>query len=383
MNIALDARWIIEEPSGIGQYTINLIRYLAQRPKDENRYFLFFSSKKISETINQELHLETKKNFQTVFIPYSVFSPLGQILLPLKLKRLKINLFHSPNFMIPLLAFKVKLVITVHDLIPFLFPEYAPRSKKSRYHFFYRLLMRFIVKRVDHVFTDSENSYQDMIKNFENAKWKTSVLTLGPDPSFHSWKVSKTGQTLRKKLNIEGRILLYVGRQDPYKNLVELVKIFHALTKRFSDISLVIAGPLDTRYPELGEIISKLGLESKVILTGFLSQDELISLYHEAAMLLLPSLYEGFGLPILEAFCCGVPVIASNTASIPELVGDAGLLVCPRDREAWIQSISHLLQDEILRQKFIQRGYKRQPLFTWENTIENLLKQYEKVLIIR
>ncbi len=379
MRIAIDARWITKESSGIGQYTTNLIRYLSKHSNHSNTYFLIFSKREIFEKLSLELNLKEKENFKPIFISYDVFSFLGQIKLPFLLNRMKIDLFHSTNFMIPLFSLKTKVVATIHDLIPFLFPEYAPRSKKSRFYFFYSFLMQCIIKKVNHIFVDSKNSYNDLIQNFKKADKKTSILTFGIDPSFNSQETSQPQFSIQKKLSLEGPFILYVGRQDPYKNLIHLVKVFKELSKDFDNLSLVIAGSRDERYPELWQTISALKLDSKVILTGFLSQNDLVHLYKKASVLALPSRYEGFGLPLLEAMSCGVPVVASNAASIPEIVGDAGILLDADDVGKWVESISCLLKDESLRLKLIEKGYQRLSLFNWEKTIEQLLLEYEKI----
>ncbi len=379
MRIAIDARWITEEPSGIGQYTTNLIRYLSQHPNDSNIYFLIFSRKEVFERLEKELNLRERQNFKPVFVSYDVFSLLGQVKLPLLFRKIKIDLFHSTNFMIPLFSSKTKLVTTIHDLIPFLFPEYAPKSKKSRFYFLYRFLMQCIIKKVDHIFVDSKNSHKDLIENFKQAEKKASILTFGIDPSFTSQKTSQSHFSIQGKLTLKSPFILYVGRQDPYKNLLHLVKVFKELSKKIENLSLVIAGSKDKRYPELWQTISALGLDSKVILTGFLSQDDLVELYKKAAVLALPSRYEGFGLPLLEAMSCNVPVIASNTASIPEIVGDAGLLLDPDDAQGWIETISRLLKDDILKRELIEKGQQRLLLFNWEKTIKQLLLEYAKI----
>lgn len=378
MKIGIDARWIIEQPSGIGQYTLNLIRALINLDT-EGEYFLFFSKKTIYESLEKELHISKSKNFKIVLFPYSVFSIRGQILLPLEIRRLKLDLFHSTNFMIPLFARKTKIVATIHDLIPFLFPEYAPRSKKSRFYWLYKLLMQWIVRKADHLLVDSIHSYQDLIGNFDSAKGKTSIVTCGVDPSFKSLKENEKVFFLKNRWKIKGHILLYVGRQDPYKNLLGLVKIFDQLSKKRKDVVLVIAGPLDLRYPQPMEEIRMRKIQDKVVITGFLSQAELVELYNEASLFVLPSRYEGFGLPVLEAFCCGVPVIASNAASLPDLIGDAGIMLDPDQEDEWVKTLDRTLNDIELQNDLKLKGLKRLKNFTWNDSAKKLLAIYQEM----
>ncbi|MBI1871732.1 MAG: glycosyltransferase family 4 protein [Chlamydiae bacterium] len=378
MRIGIDARWITKEPSGIGQYTIQLIKHLILHDS-QNEYFLFFSRREIEHRVSQEFSIGEKKNFHVVSFPYSVFSLRSQIFLPLKLRFLKIDLFHSTNFMTSLLTFQTRQIITVHDLIPFLFPEFAPRSKKSRYYKIYRFLLKMILKKVDHVFLDSEHSYRDLIRYFPSMESKASVLTFGIDSSFKRGTPSESKIGIRERFGIEGPILLYVGRQDPYKNLMNLVKIFHQLLPNKPNAVLILAGPEDVRYPELRELIRRLNLEKKVLVTGFLSQEELVRLYQEATFFLLPSLYEGFGLPILEAFACGVPVIASKVASIPEVVGEAGVLLDPQNEGAWVDAISNLLKCKEEREFLIQKGFEQLKNFSWDKAVDQVLKNYADI----
>jgi len=165
MKIGIDARWIMEESSGIGQYTLNLLRFLSQADS-RDLYFIFFSNRELLKTIDRDLGLTVKGNFYIILVPYGVFSLRNQIFLPVKLRRLRLDVFHSTNFMIPLAAFGVKLAVTIHDLIPLLFPEFAPRSRKSRFYVVYCLLMYTIIKRVRLILVDSQNSYQDMVRRF-------------------------------------------------------------------------------------------------------------------------------------------------------------------------------------------------------------------------
>jgi glycosyltransferase involved in cell wall biosynthesis len=183
-----------------------------------------------------------------------------------------------------------------------------------------------------------------------------------------------------KQLYEKGPIILYVGRRDPYKNILGLIDIFHQLLNYSPNASLVLAGPEDLRYPQIQEHIEKLGLRGngKVLMTGYLSQDDLVRLYRSATVLVLPSFYEGFGLPILEAFSCGIPVVASRISSIPELVQDAGILLDPKNTDDWVQAIDQLIKNQDLREKFVKRGYERLEDFSWQKAVKQLLHQYEE-----
>jgi len=377
MRIGIDARWIIEEPSGIGQYTLNLIRHLA-RKDSKNEYFLFFQNEKIAKRIKEELRSYSERTLHFILVSYGVFSIKNQIFLPWKLRSLRIDVFHSTNFMIPLFGFGTKYGVTIHDLIPFLFPEFAPRSKKSRFYRIYQCLMKRIVKKAAFILVDSNHSAKDLTENFSKARDKTFVMTFGIDPSFQSSMENSSSAGIREKLGIHNQIILYVGRQDPYKNLMSLIRIHKNVLEKGTDATLVIAGSRDDRYPEITSLIAELQLQGKVKITGYLSQRDLVSLYREASLLALPSLYEGFGLPVLEAMASGIPVIASNKASIPEVMGDAGILLNPDSHPQWVDAIIQLLTNSEIRQNFIEKGRQRLSLFSWEKAAERAVSIYER-----
>ena len=371
MRIGIDARWIIKESSGIGQYTKNLIRYLS-RHDFQNQYYIFFNEREMESQVWGELGLHKKENFHSIVVLYSVFSLKNQIFMPCSIRRLNLDVFHSTNFMIPLFARRVKTISTIHDLIPFLFPQYAPQSKKSRFYWIYKILMYCIVRRADHIFVDSNHSLKDLDRSFKESRNKTSVLMFGIDPSFAD-KLENTGKN-------EVPYILYVGRQDPYKNIIFLIRVFQKVQMKYDPIQLIIAGAEDKRYPEIRRTIENLGLKGKVIITGFLKQKDLVGLYQKAKIFVLPSLYEGFGLPILEAFSAGVPVVASCVASIPEIAGDAAVLIGPEEEGKWVEEIVDLLDhhDKVLQLR--AKGFERLKCFQWEKTIQELMVHYEEIL---
>ena len=374
MKICLDARWILEESSGIGHYTLNLIRHLLDEDR-ENQYLILFLNEVIQRRSASIVQILQNERTHCRVLSQSPFSLSSQVSLPWILKQEKVDIYHSTNFMMPLALCGIKSIVTVHDLIPFLFPHFAPQSKKSRFYWVYRQMMKWIAGRADFIVVDSENSRNDLMTAFRGALPKTEVVTFGIDPSF----LETANLGIKKRLGIEEKIILYVGRQDPYKNVLGLIEILRQLRHEDRKMHLVIAGSEDLRYPEVKEKITSLGLRNHVTLTGYLAQAELVSLYRESFCLVLPSLYEGFGLPVLEAYECGIPVVASRIASIPEVAGEGAILLDPKDTLLWVHALKKLLDDPGYYDKQVLNGREQLKKFSWKKTAVQVLGIYKRI----
>ena len=326
-----------------------------------------------------ELRLEERPNFSIRSVPYGVFSARGQLLLPRLLRAERVDLFHSTNFMAPLTGFRGKLIVTIHDIIPLKFPEYAPRSKKTRLFFIYKALMNWIVTVSDAIIADSENSRSDILEFFGIPPSKVHTIYLGVDPGYRPLPAEKR-EEVRRALGVKDRLALYAGRADPYKNLISLIKAAESINAAGdTHCTVVVAGEKDPRYPEVENHIVSAGIRDDVIFAGSMDEDRLIPLYNAADVLVLPSLYEGFGLPPLEAMACGTPVICSDRASIPEVVGKAGILVDPMDVHAISEAMERVFKDAGLRERMREDGLKRAALFPWKKTAERTLELYREL----
>ena len=381
MRIAIDARWIFTEISGIGAYTRELIRQLADIDR-ENEYVLLFQEEALLQRTAEETQALVKENFRAALIPHGIFSPGGQLALPRWLKREAIDLYHSTNYMIPLLAFPrsrrgpITCVVTIHDVIPLLFPEHAPKSKKTRLFPVYQALMKDIGKRADAIITDSRASADDIARSMhipEDERKKIRVAYCGVAERFTpaADPAPKSGDALR--------CVLFVGRMDPYKNLELLVEAFADAVEHLPfPAELVVAGPPDPRYPGPGEAARRRGIRDRVRWTGYLSDDDLAQTYRDADLLVHPSRYEGFGLQVAEAMACGVPVISSNAGSLPEVGGGAAVFVDPDDREAMTRHTIEILSDGDRAATLRERGLEQAKRFTWHNTAEGVLNTYNE-----
>jgi glycosyltransferase involved in cell wall biosynthesis len=383
MKIALDARWIFPEISGIGAYTRELIGHLS-RLDQENEYVLIFNSAELRDRTLQETRALENGNFRAALVPHGIFAPGGQISIPRLLKAEAIDLYHSTNYMIPLLAFprgrkgKRACVVTIHDVIPLLFPEHAPRSKKTRLLPIYKALMKEIGARADAIITDSQSSARDIIRTMaipNRDESKIHVAYCGVADRFFP------GDVAAPKTETDLRQILFVGRMDPYKNLKLLVEAFADASSRLPfPTELVVAGPPDPRYPDAEETASGLGIRDRVRWTGYLSDDALARCYRDADLLVHPSRYEGFGLQVAEAMASGLPVICSNAGSLPEVGEDAAILVSPDDREALAHHIIDVLGHPERAAEMRVKGLERAKRFTWKRTAEAVLSTYNEVL---
>jgi len=378
MRIAIDARWIFPEISGIGQYTSELIRHLALQDT-ENEYVLIFSDATVLSRILGTWGNELPDRFVAELTPHGVFSPWSQVRMPGQLKKWGIDLYHSPNYMIPFCAFprsrkgKIKCVTTVHDVIPLLFPGHAPKSRKSKLFPLFVRTMREVGIRSNAIITVSRTSARDIIEHLripvESAD-RVHAIYNGVSDSFRPAK-RESGETK------EPKTILYVGRSDPYKNLVILIKAFANVRESLSSpIELQIIGPPDARYPEALDLAEERGLGDAVKWTGYLSDEKLVRAYQRADILVHPSRYEGFGLQVLEAMACGVPVISSNAGALKEVVGDAGITVGPDDLDGYMLNIKKVLGDPELARALSEKGIQRAKEFSWARTARETLGVY-------
>ena len=252
IHIVIDARWIFTEISGIGNYTRQLVEHLSLIDHF-NTYTILFNDANIQQRTIKETNFTQNPNFRPYLFPYSVFSPISQLFLPYHLKAMKCDIYHSTNYMIPLMAFsttrkKPYCVVTIHDVIPLIFHKAAPKSKKARLFLLYRFLMFQIVKKATIIVTDSNASKEDIIRILHPATpEKIRTVYCGSPPTFFACE-RKIIQNFNEQRPAR---LLYVGRMDPYKNVIGLIRIFNK-TRQICNfpLQLIIAGSIDPRYPE-------------------------------------------------------------------------------------------------------------------------------------
>lgn len=376
MKIAIDCRWIFAETSGIGQHTKQLIQGL-QGLDSPHEWLLLFDDPGRAERVTEETNCVMPR----AVLPYGLFSMRNQLLLPGFLRRESVDLYHSTNYMMPLPGFpphragRVRAVITLHDLIPMVFRDHAPKSRKSRLYPLYAGLMRQVAARADAIVTVSKSSAGDIARLLRLPEWerdKIKVVYNGIHPRF-----SPDPDTPR----IQPPEILYVGRLDPYKNVPQLVAAFGQAVKKLPpDTRLRIIGPPDERYPEAMALARQLELFPRMDWEGHVDDKTLLAAYRRASVLVLPSLYEGFGLPVAEAMACGTPVICSSASSLPEVAGDAAVTVPPGSLRELADALTAVLTDSALFQKLAEAGPARAKHFTYENMARETLAVYDSLL---
>ena len=358
MNILFDYR--MKDWSGIGRYSSNLVDNL-NNISINNKLFLLSNSQKTNET-----------NFKNIICNSDVFSISEQLELPILNSKGKFDLFHSPHFVFPIFNFK-KLVLTIHDLTPLLFPEYF--SKIAR---LYMKWMIWLAKfKANKIIAVSENTKQDLINKFGIDKGKIAVVYNGVDVSYEIINNQTRLSQVKEKYETGQEYILYVGNVKPHKNISRLLKAFSMVNR---NSKLIIVGKRNKVYDEVHKIIKEYQLKDKVVFTEFVPDEDLLLLYNAATVFVYPSLYEGFGLPPLEAMACGTPVITSNVSSLPEVVGDAAITIDPYDIDELVNEINNVISNPKLQQKLSRKGLNRAKKFTWRKAAEETLKVYEEVL---
>lgn len=376
MKIVLDARWIFEETSGIGQHTRLLIRGLAAL-SPVHEFELLFENPERAERVKAEAGCDWPHHI----LSCGLFSLRNQLRLGSWLRRQGTDLYHSTNYMMPLPGFPrhrrgpVAAVATIHDLIPMVYRDHAPKSRKSRMYPLYAGLMRQIAARADAIITVSESSKRDVIEHLglpEREKEKVHVVYNGLHPVFHQ---------AHDVPRHDPPEILYVGRLDPYKNVLQLISAFHEAMKNLpAGTRLRIIGPPDERYPEPMSLARQLDLFPYMDWEGHVDDDTLVEAFRRASVLVLPSEYEGFGLPVAEAMACGTPVICSHASSLPEVGGDAAVTVPPGDLFALSEALTRVLGDESLRRDMQAKGLKQAEKFQCGAMARETLAVYESLV---
>ncbi len=370
MRFAIDATSIPRQMAGAGVYTYNLIRAAAAVDR-ENEYVVFTRSDAFDDLSRDE------PPFRTVRV--SAGSRPARLLweqlaLPVHLRRRRIDVLHSPHHTAPLVVAGCRRVITFHDLTFFLLADRYPRSRLL----YFRTMSRATARVADALICPSQAVREDIVRILHVPPEKVRAIAEAAAPEFQPIKDKAALERLRTRLTLPERFILSVGSLEPGKNRAALIKAFAGLRKRGLEQKLVVAGQRAWKYEADLALAGDLGIEGDVLFTGYVPPEEMPALYNAAELFVFPSLYEGFGLPVIEAMACGVPVVASNLSAIPEVAGEAALLVDPRDVEQLCDAMERLLRDKRLQAALRRRGLKRAQGFSWERTARETIAVYEE-----
>lgn len=364
-HIGIDARLTYYRVGGISTYIRRFINAL-ERSQTTHRYTVFQSRK-------------AKENLVQRFKRGTLWTPahhrLEKWALSVELGFRKLDLWHSPDFIPPIYGAK-RHVITVHDLTFIHYPQYLTSEARQ----YYNAQIEWAVRHADHILCDSQTTKQDLISLLNVAEQKITVHMLGVDERFQPLTTEQKTES-RYRLQLPECYFLFVGTFEPRKNIIGLIKAYKSLKEVLSDAPpLVLVGKKGWLFEETMSQIQALQLEQNIIWRDDITDEQLPAIYNSAIALIMPSFYEGFGLPALEAMACGTVPIVSNRSSLPEIVGDVGLLVSPDNPDTIAQAMQRALNDDLWRAANEQAALVRAKNFTWDKTAQIISQVYESLL---
>lgn len=372
MRIGIDARAIYKNLDGIGRYSLNLIRAIARI--DRKNEYVIFRNNLFGETIVDS------PNFREVRVGIPALSLRTGYCLGLLAKKEKVDVFHSLFFVAPLFGID-NVVVTVHDLMALCFPGFFSGRNFliSKYAWlFHKFMVPKTIAHARKLIAVSKSTKNDLEQCFNLNSNKVSVIYEAADSCFRKIENVEILETYRKNARLPEKFILYVGNTKPYKNISTLLRAFKQFKTRWkTDYFLVLAGKKDRFHETTLLMATELGLLPSIRFFDNFTEEEMPLLYNLAKLFVFPSYYEGFGLPPLEAISCGTPVITSNRASLPEVVGDSAILVNPDDASGLADAMNDVLSNESLQKQLSQKGLVQSKLFSWEKAAGETLDVYK------
>src|SRR5688572_7205838 len=368
MRIAIDARKLRDY--GIGTYVRNLLRQLG-RQASAHEYVV------LCREADFEIVEEYGPRFRPIIETAGAYSVSEQFAVPIGLRREAVDLFHAPHYVLPPLT-PCRSVVTIHDCIHLRFPQYLP----SRLGYAYaRSSLWVAAHRSARILTVSEASKRDILRYFRVPESKVAVIYNAIDERFSEEPPADEVMRVRERYQLNDPFILYAGNIKPHKNLERLIEAFHIIRKgELEFVKLLIIGDEISKYAALRRTVHRYKLHKHVRFFGFVPDATLAILYRLARVFVFPSLYEGFGLPPLEAMASGTPVITSNVSSLPEVAGDAAMLIDPYETDAIAGAMRRVLMDDRLRDDMRERGLARAREFSWGRSVRRVREIYDEVL---
>jgi glycosyltransferase involved in cell wall biosynthesis len=377
MLIGVDASRVARaRRTGTEAYSLHLIRALIETGCDHQ--FRLYTPTPLSPDLEEEVGLivssrgQVKSRCEVRVIPFPRL--WTHLRLAWEVSCHPPDVLFVPAHVMPLVC-PVPAVVTVHDLGYLHYPQAHRRFDR----WYLDWTTRRHARRAACVIADSQATRADLVRHYQAGPDRIVVVYPGRDRSLTRVDDGEVIGAVKRRYGIGGDYLLYLGTLQPRKNLVRLVEAFARLQPLAADLSLVLAGKKGWLYDDLFARVEALGLEDRVLLTGYVADDAKAALLSGALALVYPSLYEGFGLPVLEAMSCGTPVLTSNVSSLPEVAGHAALLVDPLDVDAIAEGMSRLIADEDLRHTLVEEGYQQIQRFSWAGAAREVLEVLESV----
>lgn len=373
MHIAIDARawrW-----TGVGRYIRSLIEQYAHLQHGHTFTLLVPGEDAVLEEVQQ--YTQKAPHMFTVYpVKGTYYSMWEQVQYPLLLSRIKADLFHFPHFNVPL-VFTHPFITTIHDVTRFYFP--GQKQQGLMRQIAYEAVFKHAVESAKHVIAVSQHTKQEIMRLYAGVGPYIDVIHEGVGEAFAQPASDADIQALRNLLGTKDPYLLIVGVWMSHKNVPRILRAFHRLRERHPNLKLVITGNHKEGYIDARALAIQHNIEKSVVFPGFVPNDLLPVLYQQANMLVFASLYEGFGLPALEAAAGGVPVVAANVSSLPEVMNDAARYVNPESEDSIAAGMQEVLENEKLRETLIARGRIQAQKFSWKTCAQQTLKVYEAV----
>lgn len=372
MRIGIDARFFGSVGKGLGRYTQKLIENL-ERIDKENQYYIFLRKENWDEYQSQST------NFLKVIADIPWYGFREQLQLPKLLKKFELDLVHFPHFNVPIF-YRGKFVVTIHDLILFHYPTKRTSSLSPFFYFFkklaHRLVIRNAVKKSEKILAVSRHTKDDIEKYFSIPAGKIAVTYEAIDISRKT--INELIGKILEKYGIIKPYILYVGNAYPHKNLERLVLVFREIAKKHPHLHMVFVGKEDYFYKRLKEYVAQ-NFAKNVIFADYVPDEHLPVVYREALLYVFPSLYEGFGLPPLEAMTENIPVASSNASCLPEILGDAAVYFDPNAMAEMAETIEKAISNRELRKELIKKGKQQVKKYSWEKMAQETLEIYTKI----
>ena len=367
MRIAIDARKLHD--FGIGTYIRNLLKHLTAF--DHESTFVV-----ICRPEDQAEIRALGRRYVAIPEAAKPYSIREQFAIPARLAAAHADLFHAPHYVLPPLV-PCRSVVTIHDCIHLMFPQYLPHRPAYLYA---RASLSIAARRAARILTVSETSKSDILRYCNVPAERITVIPNAIDDRLATHPDEENVRRTRERYQLDGPFALYVGNIKPHKNLERLIDAFHIVRREgFDRLKLLIIGDQISKFPRLRRAVDRYKLHKHVRFLGFVGDDTLAALYRLATVFVFPSLYEGFGLPPLEALANGCPVVTSNVSSLPEVVGDAAVLVDPYSAASIAAGIQQVLTDPELRETLRVRGLERARQFSWEASVRRTVEVYHEV----
>ena len=366
----LDARTATDHFPGIGRYVSNIARGIAAQLAADEQLVLLVDPRQPSRWRLPP----SSPQVEIIASDVSPFALAQQWRIPRLLRHLQIDLYHSPYYLMPYRP-GVPTLLTVYDLIPLYFPDLVSR----RARLFFTFSSRLAIAAADHLLAISAATREDFRREYGLKDAFISTVPLAPDGRFQPLP-PPTVAAVRKRYELPTEHFLYLGINKPHKNLPLLVRAWQNLAEEYHALPpLIIAGAWDNRYPEAKELVQQQYSGCMVRFLGPVSDEDLPALYNSALGFIFPSLYEGFGLPVIEAMACGTAVICADSSSLPEIAGEAALLFPPEDEADLQRCVLRIWQDEQLRVELEQKGIIRSADYSWQTTADRTLAHYRRM----